>query len=100
MLDVGIGDLIDFLSQDRLSDSIILYVESINEAREFMSSARAFARRKPDRKILDIKKRLGHVLRLGSKRSRKPSPSKLKQKTDRTKAVPGNMNPHHSPEKM
>jgi len=47
MLDVTIGDLIDFFAMDSLTDSIILYVESITEAREFMSAARAFARKKP-----------------------------------------------------
>ncbi|HEX5133237.1 MAG TPA: GNAT family N-acetyltransferase [Candidatus Krumholzibacteria bacterium] len=47
MLDVGIGDLIDYFATDRHTRSIILYVESITEAREFMSAARAFARRKP-----------------------------------------------------
>jgi acetyltransferase len=46
-LDVGIGDLIDYFATDALTESIILYVESITESREFMSAARAFARRKP-----------------------------------------------------
>ena len=47
MLDVGIADLIDYFAMDRWTESIILYVESITEAREFMSAARAFARNKP-----------------------------------------------------
>ncbi len=47
MLDVGMADLIDFFSMDRWTESIILYVESITEARQFMSAARAFARKKP-----------------------------------------------------
>jgi acetyltransferase len=47
MLDVSIGDLIDYLATDRWTESIILYVESITEAREFMSAARAFTRHKP-----------------------------------------------------
>ncbi|MAT70150.1 MAG: GNAT family N-acetyltransferase [Planctomycetaceae bacterium] len=46
-IDVGIGDLIDYLAVDPKTDSIILYVESIEDAREFMSAARAFARNKP-----------------------------------------------------
>ncbi len=46
MLDVGIGDLIDYLATDPWTEAIILYVESITEAREFMSAARAFARQK------------------------------------------------------
>lgn len=47
MLDVGIADLIDYFAMDQWTDSIILYVESITEARQFMSAARAFARQKP-----------------------------------------------------
>ncbi|EAQ80375.1 bifunctional acetate--CoA ligase family protein/GNAT family N-acetyltransferase [Blastopirellula marina] len=47
MLDVQIGDLIDYMANDPHTDSIILYVESISESREFMSAARAFARQKP-----------------------------------------------------
>jgi len=47
MLDVSIGDLIDYFAMDERTKSIILYVESITEAREFMSAARAFAREKP-----------------------------------------------------
>lgn len=47
MLDVGIGDLIDYFATDGVTDSMILYVESITESREFMSAARAFSRKKP-----------------------------------------------------
>lgn len=47
MLDIGIGDLIDYFAVDGLTEAIILYVESITNAREFMSAARAFARKKP-----------------------------------------------------
>ncbi len=48
MLDVTIGDLIDYFGiGHEWTESIILYVESITEAREFMSAARAFARKKP-----------------------------------------------------
>ncbi|WP_372716356.1 GNAT family N-acetyltransferase [Novipirellula sp.] len=47
MLDVGVADLIDYFAQDRWTDSIILYVESIPHARQFMSAARAFTRSKP-----------------------------------------------------
>jgi len=47
MLDVSIGDLIDFFGSATETRSIILYIESISEAREFMSAARAFARTKP-----------------------------------------------------
>lgn len=47
MMDVTIGDLIDYFAMDEATESIILYVESVTEAREFMSAARAFARKKP-----------------------------------------------------
>lgn len=45
--DVTFGDLIDYLGQDTNTKSIILYVESLADARSFMSAARAFARKKP-----------------------------------------------------
>jgi acetyltransferase len=47
MLDVSMGDLIDYFGSATETRSIILYVESITEAREFVSAARAFARTKP-----------------------------------------------------
>jgi len=47
MLDVGIADLIDYFALDHQTTSIILYVESITEARQFMSAARAFTKKKP-----------------------------------------------------
>ena len=47
MLDVTMADLIDYLGSATETQSIILYIESISEAREFMSAARAFARTKP-----------------------------------------------------
>lgn len=47
MMDVTIGDLIDYFACDSHTESIILYVESVTESREFMSAARAFARNKP-----------------------------------------------------
>ncbi len=46
-LDVGFGDLIDYLGEDEATKSIILYVESLQHARRFMTAARAFARTKP-----------------------------------------------------
>ncbi|MFO7732744.1 MAG: GNAT family N-acetyltransferase [Candidatus Aminicenantes bacterium] len=46
-MDVDFGDLIDYLGDDEATKSIILYVESIREARKFMTAARAFARTKP-----------------------------------------------------
>ena len=47
MLDVDMGDLIDYFGSATETRSIILYIESITEARDFMSAARAFARTKP-----------------------------------------------------
>jgi acetyltransferase len=46
-LDVDFGDLIDYFGEDEHTRSIILYVESIGQARSFMTAARAFARQKP-----------------------------------------------------
>ncbi len=47
MLDVTMSDLMDYFGSATETQSIILYIESITEAREFMSAARAFARTKP-----------------------------------------------------
>jgi acetyltransferase len=46
-LNVKVGDLIDYLAEDPLTDSIVLYLESVTDARRFMSAARAFTRTKP-----------------------------------------------------
>jgi acetyltransferase len=46
-LNVKVGDLIDYLAEDATTDSIVLYLESVREARRFMSAARAFTRTKP-----------------------------------------------------
>ena len=47
MLDVSMADLIDYFGTATDTQSIILYIESITEAREFVSAARAFSRTKP-----------------------------------------------------
>jgi len=47
MIDVDFGDLIDYFSEDERTKSLILYIESLSSAREFMSASRAFARTKP-----------------------------------------------------
>ena len=47
MLDVGWGDLIDYLGDDPQTRSIVLYMESIGDARSFLSSAREVALTKP-----------------------------------------------------
>ena len=45
--DVDFADLIDYFGEDEKTKSIILYIESIKDARRFMTAARAFARSKP-----------------------------------------------------
>ena len=45
--DVDFGDLIDHLASDERTRSILLYIESIEAPRKFMSAARAAARNKP-----------------------------------------------------
>ncbi len=47
MLDVGWGDLIDHLGNDPNTRSIIIYMESIGDARSFLSAAREVALTKP-----------------------------------------------------
>ncbi|MEN9204148.1 MAG: bifunctional acetate--CoA ligase family protein/GNAT family N-acetyltransferase [Thermostichus sp. DG_1_6_bins_120] len=47
MLDVGWGDLIDYLGDDPHTHSIVLYMESIGDARSFLSAAREVALSKP-----------------------------------------------------
>ncbi|HLJ40646.1 MAG TPA: bifunctional acetate--CoA ligase family protein/GNAT family N-acetyltransferase [Candidatus Acidoferrales bacterium] len=47
MLDVGWGDLISFFGEDPQTQSIVLYMESIGEARGFLSAAREVALTKP-----------------------------------------------------
>jgi acetyltransferase len=47
MLDVGWGDLIQYLGDDPHTRSIIVYMESIGEARSFLSAAREVALTKP-----------------------------------------------------
>lgn len=49
MADIDFGDLLDYLGADADTSAILLYIESIgpDEARKFMSAARAAARNKP-----------------------------------------------------
>jgi acetyltransferase len=47
MLDVGWGDLIDHLGDDPRTRSIVIYMESIGNARSFLSAAREVALSKP-----------------------------------------------------
>ena len=46
-LDVDFGDLLDYFALDPRTRAILLYIESIKDARKFMSAARAAARAKP-----------------------------------------------------
>ncbi len=46
-IDVAFSDVLDYLSSEPQTRSILLYVESICEARGFMSAARAASRNKP-----------------------------------------------------
>lgn len=47
MLDVDWGDLIDYLGNDARTQSIIMYMESVGEARSFLSAAREVSLNKP-----------------------------------------------------
>ncbi len=47
MVDVSFHDLIDYFGRDPQTNSIVIYMESLIDARSFMSAARAFARNKP-----------------------------------------------------
>ncbi len=46
-LDVDFGDMLDYLASDPKTRAILLYIESVDAARKFMSAARAAARNKP-----------------------------------------------------
>jgi len=47
MIDIDFGDMIDFLGEDAETKSIVIYMESIGNAKKFMSAARGFALNKP-----------------------------------------------------
>ncbi len=47
MIDVGFGDLIDYLDKDPSTSSIIIYMESLTNAKHFLSAARSYSRNKP-----------------------------------------------------
>lgn len=47
MLDVGWGDLIYYLGDDPHTKSIVIYMESVGDARSFLSAAREVAQKKP-----------------------------------------------------
>ena len=47
MLDIGWGDLIYYLGDDPRTKSIVMYMESVGDARTFLSAAREVALKKP-----------------------------------------------------
>lgn len=47
MIDVGWGDLLEYLGSDPYTTSIVLYLETMDNARAFLSAAREITRRKP-----------------------------------------------------
>ena len=47
MYDVGFSEVLDYLNGDINTRAILLYIETIHNAREFMSAARALSRSKP-----------------------------------------------------
>ncbi|MCE9649154.1 MAG: bifunctional acetate--CoA ligase family protein/GNAT family N-acetyltransferase [Parvibaculum sp.] len=47
MSDVDFGDMLDYLARDPQTRSILLYIESVSEARKFLSAGRQAARLKP-----------------------------------------------------
>ncbi|MBK6621549.1 MAG: GNAT family N-acetyltransferase [Saprospirales bacterium] len=47
MMNIGFHDLIDYFGTDSHTSSILIYMESLPEARRFMSAARGFSRNKP-----------------------------------------------------
>lgn len=47
MMDISFNDLIDYFGSDPQTNSIVIYMESLTDARSFLSAARAFARNKP-----------------------------------------------------
>lgn len=47
MSDVDFGDMLDYLATDAATSAVMLYIESITNARKFMSAARRCARLKP-----------------------------------------------------
>ena len=46
-VDVDFGDMLDYLASDASTRAILLYMESVTDARKFMSAARSAARQKP-----------------------------------------------------
>jgi acetyltransferase len=47
MSDVDLGDMLDYLANQREARAILMYIEAVTNTRKFMSAARAAARSKP-----------------------------------------------------
>ncbi len=47
MVDVGMGDLIDYFAADRHTSALLLYVEALTDSQHFMTAARACTLTKP-----------------------------------------------------
>ena len=47
MIDVGFSDLLDYFADDKETESIIIYMESLDHAQEFLKSAVALTKKKP-----------------------------------------------------
>jgi len=47
MTDIGLAEMLDFMSADEDTDAILIYMESIHHSRRFISAARAASRTKP-----------------------------------------------------
>lgn len=47
MIDVGFSDLLDYFAEDKETESIIIYMESLDHAQEFLKSASALTKKKP-----------------------------------------------------
>jgi len=47
MLDVGFGDIIDFLAYDYHTRSVMIYMETVGDAKRFIGAARGFSMSKP-----------------------------------------------------
>ena len=78
MLDVGWGDLIDYLGDDPRTRAIVLYMESIGDARAFLSAAREVGLTKP---II--------VIKAGQVRRRQPRRGFAHRRVDRLRRGAG-----------
>jgi acetyltransferase len=47
MLNVGMGELIDYFADDDQTEALLLYLEGLDDARHFVSAAQSCSRRKP-----------------------------------------------------